>query len=271
MKQLDQLLTTIAREHLGIATLKTRRSDRLDFHDIPVWGIRAALEAAYNGGTQSAGTTATDLLKALKYVAATLKLRHIDDATDDEVEEALTIADSVMARANSQPQDEPTGSSHPQAGENGRTLKQHVDITVKLSLWLDASMSSSAIIGLTKSRLSAAFAMEIAAMLHPIQIVGLQEEAEIYGTEPCLPVRFDAYEIQPCHRYFDIDEPDLAFVEPCEPYEADFWTVYGHIPGEGVQAIGDFDTSEHAEEVFARITGQRYTGRMRKTGGANHE
>jgi hypothetical protein len=89
--------------------------------------------------------------------------------------------------------------------------------------------------------------------------------------EPGLPVRFDAYEIQPCHRYFDADEPDLAFVEPCEPYEADFWTVYGHIPGEGVQAIGDFDTNEHAEEVFARITGRSYTGRVRKTGGANHE
>ena len=59
---------------------------------------------------------------------------------------------------------------------------------------------------------------------------------------------------------------DIAFVEPCEPYEADFWTVYGHIPGEGVQAIGDFDTSEHAEEVFARITGRRYTGRVAQDG-----
>ena len=154
---------------------------------------------------------------------------------------------------------------------DSRTLKQHVDVTLKLSLWLDASLSSTAIIELTKSRLSAAFATEVAAMLHPILIIGLQEEAEIYGTESSLPIRFDAYEIQPCHRYFDIDEPDLAFVEQCETYEADFWTVYGHIPGEGVQAIGDFDTREHAEEVFARITGRSYTGRVRKTGGANHE
>jgi len=137
-------------------------------------------------------------------------------------------------------------------------MKQHVDITFKLSLWIDATLSRSDVIGLAKSRLSAAFAKEIAAMLHPILIIGLQEEAEIYGTEPSLPVRFDAYEIQPCHRYFDIDEPDIAFVEPCEPYQADFWTVYGHIPGEGVQAIGDFDTREHAEEVFARITGRSY-------------
>ena len=73
-----------------------------------------------------------------------------------------------------------------------------------------------------------------------------------------LPTRFDGYEIQPCRRYREPDEPDRAFVEPCESFEADFWTVYGHIPGEGVQAIGDFDTREHAEEVYARITGRTY-------------
>src|SRR5690348_9358893 len=60
-----------------------------------------------------------------------------------------------------------------------------------------------------------------------------------------LPARFDDYEIQPCRRYRDADDPDLAFVEPCAAFEADFWTVYGHIPGEGVQAIGDFDTRQH--------------------------
>jgi hypothetical protein len=72
------------------------------------------------------------------------------------------------------------------------------------------------------------------------------------------PARFDDYEIQPCRSYFDIDEPNLSFVEPCEPFEADFWTLYGHISGEGAQAIGDFDTRKHAEEVFARITGRPY-------------
>jgi len=56
-----------------------------------------------------------------------------------------------------------------------------------------------------------------------------------------------------------MDESQVSFVEPCESSEADFWTLYGHIPGEGVQASGDFDTREHAEEVFARITGRPYT------------
>ena len=76
--------------------------------------------------------------------------------------------------------------------------------------------------------------------------------------KPILPPRFDDYEIQTCRRYIEADEPNLSFVEPCEPFEADFWTVYGHIPGEGVQAIGDFHSRKHAEEVFARITGRPY-------------
>ena len=40
--------------------------------------------------------------------------------------------------------------------------------------------------------------------------------------------------------------------------EARFWSLYGHIPGQGVDCIGDFKTREHAEEVYARITGKRY-------------
>ena len=134
MKHARQILTSIARDHLGIATLETRRSDSLDLHDVAVWKVEAALRAAFDAG---------------RYTA-------------------------------SQP---------------------------------------------------------------------LHQLAEC-------PVRFDDYEIQPCRRYIDMDEPEVSFVEPCEPSEADFWTLYGHIPGEGVQAIGDFDTRQHAEEVFARITGR---------------
>lgn len=137
MNRSRQILTSIAREHLGIATLETRRSDSLDFHDVAVWQVEAALKAAFDAG------------------------RH-------------------------------TASQPPHHRTEG-------------------------------------------------------------------PVRFDDYEIQPCRRYIDMDEPQVSFVEPCEPAEADFWTLYGHIPGEGVEAIGDFDTRQHAEEVFARITGCPYT------------
>ena len=73
-----------------------------------------------------------------------------------------------------------------------------------------------------------------------------------------IPTPFDAYEIQSCQLVRNTDEPHSSSVEPCEPFEADFWTLYGHIPGEGVMAIGDFDTPEHAREVYARITGMQW-------------
>ena len=48
---LNQRLTCIASEHLGISTLKTRNSDSLDFHNVAVWQIEAALRAAFDAGT----------------------------------------------------------------------------------------------------------------------------------------------------------------------------------------------------------------------------
>ena len=76
----------------------------------------------------------------------------------------------------------------------------------------------------------------------------------------CLPTQFDDYEIAPCQRLREDGERVRFYYESCEPHEADVWTLYGHIPGQGVQAIGDFDTREHAEEAFARITGRSYSG-----------
>ena len=54
MNPMDQLLTQIAREHLHIETLETRRSDSLDFHDVAVWCVRDALEAAFKAGIEHA-------------------------------------------------------------------------------------------------------------------------------------------------------------------------------------------------------------------------
>lgn len=51
-KQLEQ----IAKEHLFIETLETQHSDRLDFHDVSVWGVKAALQAAYEAGRKAAST-----------------------------------------------------------------------------------------------------------------------------------------------------------------------------------------------------------------------
>ena len=53
-KALETLLQQIALDHLFIETLETRNSDRMDFHEVSVWGIKSALLAAYEAGRQAA-------------------------------------------------------------------------------------------------------------------------------------------------------------------------------------------------------------------------
>ncbi|HEK9107218.1 TPA: hypothetical protein SUB18_000909 [Streptococcus equi subsp. zooepidemicus] len=48
-----EILTKIAQEHLDIETLEQRWSDNLDFYDCSVWGIKSALEAAFEAGKNS--------------------------------------------------------------------------------------------------------------------------------------------------------------------------------------------------------------------------
>ena len=46
----EALVMEIADKHFHLETLETRLSDGLDFHDVAVWSIRAALEAAFAAG-----------------------------------------------------------------------------------------------------------------------------------------------------------------------------------------------------------------------------
>jgi len=46
----DQQLQQIALDQLFIETLETRSSDSLDFHDVSVWAIKTALQAAFEAG-----------------------------------------------------------------------------------------------------------------------------------------------------------------------------------------------------------------------------
>ena len=71
---------------------------------------------------------------------------------------------------------------------------------------------------------------------------------------------FDNYEISPCRRHEEPDSPGKFYFEVREPHEADVWTLYGHVTGEGVQAISDFANRDGAEVVFYRITGLKFTG-----------
>ena len=50
----DAILASIASQFFGTETLATRNSDALDFYDIAVWNLKAALEAAYREGRHSA-------------------------------------------------------------------------------------------------------------------------------------------------------------------------------------------------------------------------
>jgi hypothetical protein len=50
----EALLLKIAAKHFYLETLETRNSDSLDFHDVAVWSIRAALEAAFAAGQAAA-------------------------------------------------------------------------------------------------------------------------------------------------------------------------------------------------------------------------
>ena len=47
---MTETLEQIALKCLGIITLKTRNCDGLDFHDVAVWKLAEALEAAYKAG-----------------------------------------------------------------------------------------------------------------------------------------------------------------------------------------------------------------------------
>jgi hypothetical protein len=53
----EALLLEIAAKHFHLETLETRNSDSLDFHDVSVWSIRAALEAAFAAGQAAARGT----------------------------------------------------------------------------------------------------------------------------------------------------------------------------------------------------------------------
>ena len=54
--QRDAQILEIAQRQFRLETLETRNWDRLDFHDVAVWAIRAALEEAFEAGRRAAPT-----------------------------------------------------------------------------------------------------------------------------------------------------------------------------------------------------------------------
>jgi hypothetical protein len=56
---MNETINQIAKTHLDLDTLEERKSDSLDFHELAVWQIKAALIAAYEAGRQAAKTHRT--------------------------------------------------------------------------------------------------------------------------------------------------------------------------------------------------------------------
>ena len=51
--QRDAVIFEIAQRQFRLETLETRNRDRLDFHDVAVWALRAALEEAFEAGRRA--------------------------------------------------------------------------------------------------------------------------------------------------------------------------------------------------------------------------
>ena len=56
---IQNLLEKIALDHLFIQTLETQMSDRLDFHEVSVWAVKSALQAAFEAGRLAATQSPT--------------------------------------------------------------------------------------------------------------------------------------------------------------------------------------------------------------------
>lgn len=68
-----------------------------------------------------------------------------------------------------------------------------------------------------------------------------------------MPMPFDGYEVHGVREY---GRGKNRHCEQVPDEKAQFWSLYGHIPGQGLECIGDFTTRAVAEEVYARITGR---------------
>ncbi len=95
---------------------------------------------------------------------------------------------------------------------------------------------------------------------HQVPLDGLKralQAAYAAGASRCVvvdsdqrPVTFDSYEMR--------GADGTRYCEPAPDKDAHYWSLYGHISGEGLTCIGDFKTRAAAEAIYARITGQLF-------------
>lgn len=68
--EVELLLESIALDHLFIETLQTRHRDSLDFHDVSVWGVKSALQAAFDAGLRAASGAPKQTVHRVRKVTA---------------------------------------------------------------------------------------------------------------------------------------------------------------------------------------------------------
>ena len=93
---LKELLTVIAKDQLGIDTLERRRMDSLDFHDVSVWTVEAALQAAFELGTALATLNRPTLVT--KRTAMAYLLRRERGASMEELCKATAWIEASVKR-----------------------------------------------------------------------------------------------------------------------------------------------------------------------------
>lgn len=94
-----ETLRKIARHHLSIPTLELRNSDRQDFHEVYVGGLRGALLAAYEAGQSAAGKPDGMTVRAILLDAASKALAHAQAALSDEGSASAATARTRYAMA----------------------------------------------------------------------------------------------------------------------------------------------------------------------------
>ena len=87
----NNAIIEIARKALSIETLETRRSDSLDFYELPVWCIKEALGRAYEAGQRAAASHTAksgetiDLHRHPMYSASDLRYLRQKGYSDEEI------------------------------------------------------------------------------------------------------------------------------------------------------------------------------------------
>lgn len=66
-------------------------------------------------------------------------------------------------------------------------MKQQVEITMTVTLWLNAAMTEDAIVTHVRARLPDAFGEDLTAVTNPVDVLSVRQEAEVYVTREVPP------------------------------------------------------------------------------------